>query len=348
MEALRADSTSPSPRHDPDPILAAASAGDRESVREAIKRGEFDDLRSAAYNKTWYISERYCRIGDSVDSFEPVLRDLWYIYYQGGRYLSHESAEHDRLVLDVLRIKGRGPLVRPAPSGCGFDIARTPAGALWNDLPFFVADMTDFWVNDCVTMRANERLNFASFLAKLASTRLNKDGLCQIALLVFRETFETERPLRVPETTDENSSRIMHDLDIAALLPAACAWIREDAYNVILLSDMSWNDCSSNFAQGGDTFNKSELGQRAPGGFSPWRWLYWLKRLHEIVDEAKQAEEKHLAEQATEAIDIMLGHVEERNSKILRVYEAAGDSLRQDKVFSGLEKLVKGDESSDD
>ncbi|OJJ85124.1 DUF3632 domain-containing protein [Aspergillus glaucus CBS 516.65] len=276
MEALRADPASPSPRHDPDPTLVAASAGDRKSVRDAIKRGEFDDLRSAAYNKTW-----------------------------------------------------------------------TPSGALWNDLPFFVADMTDFWVNDCAMVKANERLSFASFLAKLASTRLGKDRLCQIALLAFREMFETERLLRVSETTDENSGRIMHDLDIAALLPVACAWIREAGYNIILLSDMSWNDCSSSIAQGGDTFVKSELGQRAPAGFNSWRLLYWLKRLHEIADEAKQAEEKHLAEQATEAIEMMLGHTEERNSKILRVFEAAGDGLRQDMAFSGLEKLVKGDESSD-
>lgn len=346
MGALRAGSASPSPRHDPDPILAAASAGDRESVREATKRGEFDDLRSAAYNKTWYISERYCRVGDSVDSFEPVLHDLWYIYYQGGRYLFHESTEHDRLVLDVLRTKGRGPLARPAPSGCGFDIARTPAGALWNDLPFFVTDMTDFWVNDCATMKANERLNFASFLAKLASTRLDKDKLCQIAMSVFRETFETERPLRMPEDTDESPGRIIYDLDIAALLPAACAWIREAGYTIILLSDMSWNDCSSSIGQGGDTFLKSELGQHASAGFSPWRWLYWLKRLHGIVKEAEQAGEKHLAEQATEAIETLLGNVEERNSKILRVFEAADDGLRQDEAFSGLEKLVKGDDSS--
>lgn len=347
MEALRGNTTSPSLRHDPDPILVAASAGDRESVRDAIKRGEFDDLRSAAYNKTWYISERYCRIGDSVDSFEPILHDIWYIYYQGGCYLFYKNAEHDKLVLDVLRTKGRGPLMRPAPSGCGVDIARTPVGALWNDLPFFVTDMTDFWVNDCAKMEVKQRLNFASFLAKLASTRLDKDRLCQIALLVFRETFETERPLHIPDDTGENPSRIMHDLSISALLPAACAWIREAGYNIILLSDVSWNDCSSSIGQGGNTFLKSELGQRASAGFSPWRWMYWLKRLHEIVKEAEQSDEKHLAEQATEAIDIMLGHVEERNSRILRVYEAAGGGLRQDKAFLGLEKLVKEDESSE-
>lgn len=347
MQDLRDDAASPSPRHDPDPILVSASAGDRESVREAVKQGQFDDVRSAAYNKTWIISERYCRIGDSVDSFEPILHNLWYIYYQGGRYISHESAEHDRLVLDILRTRGRGPLTRPAPSGCGIDIARTPTGALWNDLPFFVTDMTEFWVNDCAAMDASQRLNFASFLAKLASTRIDKDRLCQIALLLFRDTFETERPLRMPDESTEKPGRTMNDLGIASLLPAACTWIREAGYNLMRLSDMSWNDCSSSPGQCGNTFTKSELGQRASAGFSPWRWMYWLKRLHEIVDEAEQADDKHIVEQATDAIEIMLGHVEEKNSRILRVFEAAGDGLRQDKALSGLERLVKGDESSE-
>ncbi|EYE97039.1 uncharacterized protein EURHEDRAFT_410834 [Aspergillus ruber CBS 135680] len=37
------------------------------------------------------------------------------------------------------------------------------------------------------TLKANERSDFASFLAKLASTHLNKDRPCQISLLVFHE-----------------------------------------------------------------------------------------------------------------------------------------------------------------
>jgi hypothetical protein len=105
------------------------------------------------------------------------------------------------------------------------------------------------------------------------------------------------------------------------------------------LSDVSWNECShSTIGRGGWEYTQSELGQRAPNGFSPWRWLYWLKRLHQIADEASKADEKILAEQAAKAIDIMLGDVKQRNSQILRVFETASDAVTQDKDLVGLKR----------
>lgn len=79
--------------------------------------------------------------------------------------------------------------------------------------------------------------------------------------------------------------------------------------------------------QGGQSFVESELGVRSPTGFTPWRWLYWLKRLHEIRDEAHAAREEHLEEQATDAIDRMINNVKERNSGILRAYQSGGPDL---------------------
>ncbi|KAJ6138763.1 hypothetical protein N7471_005249 [Penicillium samsonianum] len=149
--------------------------------------------------------------------------------------------------------------------------------------------MTECWINDCAEMDLKQRLNAASFLAKLASTRIANDRLCQIALVLFRDTFESERPLgssNEPDDENEDHRRTMPGFTIASLLPSACAWIREAGHNIILLSDVSWNDCShSTIGTGGFTFVQSELGQQAPGGFSPWRWLYWLKRLHQIADD---------------------------------------------------------------
>lgn len=345
MSDLLADSTYSPPRGEPDPYLVSSSPGDREGLHDAAVKGQFEEFRPAANNKTWIISERYCRIGDSVDSFEPILHNLWYLYYQGGRYMSHESTEHDRLVLDVVRTRGLGPLTRPAPSGCGIDIARTPAGALWNDLPYLVTDMTDYWVNDCATMDATQRVNFASFLAKLASTRVDGDRLCQIALVLFRDALETEREFGTAKAlADADPRRTMLDLSIAALLPAVCTWLNEAGRNLLLLSDASWNSCPATIAQCGETFIESELGRRAPAGFSPWRWMYWLKRLHEIGRLADEASESGLKECAQDAIETMLGHVEERNSKILRVFEGVGDKSKQDPDLVGLKNLMKEDE----
>jgi hypothetical protein len=48
--------------------------------------------------------------------------------------------------------------------------------------------------------------------------------------------------------------------------------------------------------------------------------MYWLKRLHEIRDEAHAAREERLEEDAIDAIDRIINSVKERNSGILRAY----------------------------
>ncbi|KAK7914060.1 hypothetical protein PG985_011763 [Apiospora marii] len=328
-----------------------SQALDRQDVRECVTRGEFEELRGAAfYNRTGIVTERYCS-GDGVDSLVGFLHSLWHMYYQLGRHTSHETAEHDRLVLDVVRIQGLGPLTRPVAGNYGIDIARTVEGTLWNDLPFLATDMTEFWIESCATMSGAQRLNLSSFLAKLASTRVSKDRLCQVALVLFRATFEERAPdLCIPDQADdaEDSRRSIRDLSIAQLLPSVCAWIKEAGQNLILLSDVYWNDCPSAIGQGGEIFTESEFGKRSPTGFTPWRWMYWLKRLHEIKEEAKQANETRLEKQATEAIDRMSENSKERNSGIIRAYRSGGDILRNDKHLSCLddESTTGGDEST--
>lgn len=126
-------------------------------------------------------------------------------------------------------------------------------------------------MNDFAAMDAAQRLNFSYFLAKCASTGLDHDRLFQIALLVFRDTFETVRPLGSLNDTDT----AYENLSIAALLPSACAWLREAGRKIIILSDVCWNDCPADIGRGGPTFIESELGQKSSSaGFSPGRWLY--------------------------------------------------------------------------
>ncbi|KAH8688025.1 hypothetical protein GQ44DRAFT_720818 [Phaeosphaeriaceae sp. PMI808] len=308
------------------------AATDRQSVRDSIARGTFG-------NRTSIIIERYCSLGDGVDSLEDFLHSLWYMYYQLGRNTSHETRDHDRIVLDILRIQGLGPLTRPVSGNYGIDIARTVEGTLWNDLPYLVTDMAEFWIANCASMSGVHRLNFASFLAKLASARVSKDRMCQMALVLFRSTFEERRELgNIEKPDDEDTHRSILSLDIAQLLPAACVWFQEAGFNLIQLSDLSWNDCPSSIGQGGQMFIISEFGKRSPTGFTPWRWMYWLKRLHEIREEAEQVNEKGLEEYATTAINLMVSRVEIRNSEILRAYENGGDVLHQDQHLGCLKR----------
>jgi hypothetical protein len=297
-------------------------------------------------NRTWVITSRYCDIGDGVDSLETHIHSLWHMYYELGRSISSGSPEHEGIVLDILRIQGMGPLTRPARGSSGIDIARTVDGALWTDLPFLVGDMTDFWVNHGASMSGTHRLNFATFLAKLASTRVTKDRLCQVALLIFRALFENPRVLRSGEESDEEDlNRGTKQLEIFHLLPAAVAWLKIANNNLLLLSDVYWNDCPSHVSKGGEEFLESELGQRSPAGFSPWRYMFWLKRLHEVQKEAKEANEKPLEELADDGIQYMVNTIKQRNSEVLRAYKNGGDFLHQDKHLSCLKPLALAEES---
>jgi hypothetical protein len=328
MYAFRDTLLHPLPKGPADITKLDGTTHAQQDVRECIARGEIENLRIGAFSSlTWIISERYCSLGDGVDSLEGYLHSIWYIYYQLSRLAPYETADQDRLVLDIVRIQGLGPLTRPVSGNFGIDIARTVQGTLWNDLPFLATDMTDFWIHNCASMSSTHRLNFASFLAKLASTRVTNDQVCQIALILFRSTLEEAQALHTlsEEKQDkEDLKREIHDLAIADLLPATCAWIKEAGHNLIQLSDVFWDNCPRAVSQGGRNFVESELGIRSPTGFTPWRWMYWLKRLHEIRDEAHAAHEEHMEELAADAIERMINTVKERNSGILRAYQKAG------------------------
>ncbi|BCS17418.1 DUF3632 domain-containing protein [Aspergillus puulaauensis] len=342
MDHLRDSLLSSLPRDTPSTATIDHARRDQEGTRQSIARGEFRGVRDMAFsNRTWVVTSRYCDIGDGVDSLEGHIHSLWHMYYELGRTISCESPEHEGIVLDILRIQGMGPLIRPARGGHGIDIARTVDGTLWNDLPFFVGDMTDFWINHGASMSGTHRLNFATFLAKLASARVAKDRLCQVTLLIFRTLFENPQVLRSGEESDEEDlNRSTKQLEVFHLLPAAVAWLGIASHNLLLLSEVYWNDCPSHISKGGEEFRQSEVGQRSPAGFSPWRYLFWLKRLHEIQEEADEAHEKALEGLATDGIQYMVNTIKQRNSEILTAYKNGGDVLHQDKYLSCLKPLA--------
>lgn len=346
MNQLRDTLLSPSP-HGPDDIQGADGiAHDREDVRLSIARDQLEELRkSVLFNRIWITTSRYCELGDGVDSLVGYLHHIWYAYYQLSRHTPHETAEHDSLVLDLLRIQGRGPLTRPVAGNYGIDIARTIEGAVWNDMPFLVADMTEVWMSDFATMSGTHRLNFSSFLAKLASTRISKDRMCQVAIILFRYTFEYPQEVYAFDDPDiEGSERTLRGLQLQQLLPSVFIWIKEAGNNLLLLSEVSWDDCPSTVGHGGSLFVKSEFGKQAGNGMSPWRWMFWLKRLHEFQDQAIKVGEKGVEDLCKDSIGHMLSDAKARNSEVLRAYQSGGEFLRQEVHLSALQKILDGEE----
>jgi hypothetical protein len=88
---------SPLPNGFPDIGELDGVSQSRQGTRQSLPRGEFKDVREAAFfNQTW-ITDRYCNVGDGVDSLERYLRDIWYMSYQPSLYTSRETLDHDRL-----------------------------------------------------------------------------------------------------------------------------------------------------------------------------------------------------------------------------------------------------------
>jgi hypothetical protein len=339
MHRYRDALLAPEPQGVPQASGSERSVIDQQDIVECIARGELEEVRTVAFrNRTWAVTNKYC-FGSGTDSLQGPICSIWHMYYQLSRHAPHDKPENDSLVLDILRIQGLGPLTRPTPNydNNDIDIARTADGVLWNDLPFFATDMTKYWMEYAGSMSGAHRLNFSAFLAKLASTRVSKDRLCQIALHLFRYAFEEARALRIGDEPDEEDKhRTLHNLSHIYLLPSVCAWIKIAGHNLIMLSDTYWNDCPSDVGRGGSLFVASDFGSRSPIGFTPWRWMFWLKRLHEIRDEAKEADEQQIAELAMDAIERMVHQAKERNSEILRVYRNGGDFLSHEPHLSCL------------
>ncbi|KAL7959011.1 hypothetical protein V8C34DRAFT_281217 [Trichoderma compactum] len=201
--------------------------------------------------------------------------------------------------------------------------------------------MTDFWVKDCATMSPDQRVNFSCFLAKLASTGVD-DNICGIALLVFKDTFETARPLgSLDGQSDEDTRRALHNLSIAALLPAAQVWLAVAHNKIIQLSDKLWNSLAT-VRQDETNFTGSDLGRRSSAAFSPWRWMYWLRRLEEIKEEAKRVGEDALAKSVLDTMERMLSRVEDMDTRVQRELEAVGNLVGNQHRFS-RNAWVKGE-----
>jgi hypothetical protein len=159
MYSARDTLLGPIPRGPSDITNLDDESHSRQNVRECLARGEIESVRIGTFiNRPWIISDRYCSEGDGVDSLEGYVRSIWYAYYELARLAPYETAEQDRLVLEIVRIQGLGPLTRPVSGNHGIDIARTVEGTLWNDLPFLATDMTDFWINNCGPMSSIQRL----------------------------------------------------------------------------------------------------------------------------------------------------------------------------------------------
>ncbi|RAK71679.1 DUF3632 domain-containing protein [Aspergillus fijiensis CBS 313.89] len=321
----------PSEPNDSEYSSAQASIEYRESLLADVRRGHLAELRGSVYNRYYSITDRFWQ-GESFQELETAIRDLWFAFHVWARKISHEPPEHDRIVLDFTRFQLSGPLQRLVQdSDHEFEVAQSPTGTvLWRDEPFFLEDTTAYFIQHFPTMKADHRLNFTYFVAKVASTGVLQDRLTEVGLLTFREALETDRPLGGLDPAPDSSrpAQTLSDLPIAAFLPAIRAWIFECGRRMINLCDVSWNKCDSSLGRGGPLYlQATELSRKAPAGLSAGRWLFWIKRVDQIHEQATQAQETKLAEEAWVTLELMLHPLEYRDSPVSRAYKATPDDF---------------------
>ena len=321
--------TNPSPR-------ARASASYRQSLAESARAEGDNNILWVSATSMWSsINKRYSEGQASGEAFEIDLHDLWFTYYQAAMNVSSASANQDRLAFQIVQAREQGVLLRHDSVERSTEPASTVEGIIWTDLPFLVPDMTGFWIQGCASMSGAQRVNFASFLAKLASVSLANDKLCGIALIVMRETLETKRSLgRLNEFDGEDTSRTIGEFSIASLLPTANTWLFNAGVKLVQLSDILWNDCPVDVGRTGDLLQQDSVVNAV--GFSPQRWIYWLRRLEWVIEEATQAQDHGLAEYASRMLDNMLIVVDERHSRVNEELATAGGARLQRPMMQQL------------
>jgi hypothetical protein len=303
----------------------------REDWAQSAKEGGNDNrLWEDVFNLVSSTSSRYTGSDVPIQFFEEDMHDLWYLFFQASMNISGERAEQDRLVMQILYARELGVLLRKGENMEIIGQAVTRDGKIYKDLPFLVGDMTDYWIRESGSMSTNQRQNFASFLANLSAAGVADDKLCGCALIILRDTLEsttrlgkgTPSPTVVSERQDyqveQDDHRNGEALSIAELLPAANAWIFYAGHKIIQLSDNSVNIFPVQVGMLGDL-------ARAEGvipenrGFSPQRWLFWVKRLGEIEKSETVGEgEAGIATFARGMMNSMLNMVTSSDSMMTR------------------------------
>jgi hypothetical protein len=186
--------------------MASPSLNDRIKSREefhtSFKNSVDADLKKAGwddFNATWHsvrmftkvIASQYAR-GANSDvpkkyRYEYDLHELWYWVVQGARYIAADHPAQDRLVSQILHTREMGILSRKiGPSKEGMEdqemeIATTPDGNIWSDLPFLVDEVQAAWKMS-TNFPSVERHNLSAFVARLASVGVRDPELGLVAI----------------------------------------------------------------------------------------------------------------------------------------------------------------------
>ncbi|KAK5658026.1 hypothetical protein OQA88_2581 [Cercophora sp. LCS_1] len=307
---------------------ARISAIVRQAYRdEATRGGDNNTLWLSAWSKLQSTNTRFHLGALSADGLEWDLHDLWYLFFEASANISEDNPALDRLILEVIRVREHGPLVREDVNDNGLADAATSDGNAWTDLPFLIPDMTGYWLQNHAAMSSAQRLSFSKFLAGLASSGVGRDdGLCGIALAMFVQVLETPRALGTlaDQQQEQDTSRQPQDLTIAAYLPSINIWFNWAGLRIVQLSESNKSWSLAEQAPGPLCRSSNiRMGLDMADGFCATRWIFWLTRLEDLVASFRGSGEDGLSTFAAGIMDNMLIIAEGTGGRLKKDLEMA-------------------------
>ncbi|OGM49948.1 hypothetical protein ABOM_001589 [Aspergillus bombycis] len=232
------------------------------------KRQEFE-YDPANPQETWQdfrwrilnISHGYLEGHWDMPFVEQGLHDLWDELIHVAKRHPAGSAEHDRLVTLILDVQQCGPIERKkkdAPADAEPEPVVLPNGQrLWSDLPYLVQEFQDAWMKESMGYTAAQREGVAALTARLCAVGVFPSELGRCALWLFKETFETERPLTRAEGERPSFKLVTFTVTNHDYPPPSMG-----------------DDVQASTAPG-DLAPRSEF---PCSGFSIPRWVFWRRR----------------------------------------------------------------------
>ena len=226
----------------------------------------------------------------TVDETLSDLRGLWEKCIEAAIVIPADNPGRDALFNEM------GDLGR---SGSLRTHSTPKYGELWARYPLLAKVVLEATIEATKDIEKERWLNLATFAARLvALTALDDAELLQCALVMLRETLETQRRLNVEEHGTE--------APLSDLLPAAVAWFKVAGCKLV---DIVMEKRTGRAKRDEEEEMLIVVGglaaqeRRIPKlGFSLRRWHFWEQRLEEL----RLADDKEISDQALEGKNAMI------------------------------------------
>ncbi|KAM0744880.1 hypothetical protein ACQRIT_000264 [Beauveria bassiana] len=259
-----------------------------ELIDQETELGDDNTLDVTVESHISALTIRYIATDEPLSVVEAELHHFWRTAIQGARHWKPENRKHDTLIRLILQARARGTLTRPLSSVSGGqealssnnrrNVVFSDGSRLWSDLPFLGTDLVQEWLDRFSQLdyanHNNQRVNLSSFVGRLLSVGIyNGPATCLLSL--FRETLETDRPLKSDEKVSVNH-----------LIHALAAFLRYADNSAISLSNGSEAPNVGTLPQSAASLGElaRQSGTINVPGFSVERWKFWMSRLEELAN----------------------------------------------------------------